>query len=48
MEITDGRRIKVVHVNRLRHRFPESSDEQLPLSQHNTHSPRWEPDEVHY
>ena len=25
-EITDGQRIKVVHVNRLRHRFPESGD----------------------
>ena len=48
-EITDGQRIKVVHVNRLRHRFPESGDEQLPLSQHDTHSPRWEPPWVeHY
>ena len=43
MEITDGQRIKVVHVNRLRHRFPQSSDEQSPSSQHNTHSPLWEP-----
>ena len=49
MEIGEGHRTRVVHINRLQPRLQESSMEDNDDEQHSMHVPSWEPAQVdHY